>query len=230
MLGGPSKADKPMSIFLRSGDICVMSGHCRLAYHGVPKILSPPHGNSDLACFNFKATNPSTSMCTSKRQSRDENTSDSICKDNLIQEKHNCDDSTSSLRECDSKKKSITPVEYLNNIVTNNDSLLVSKASKDEYSCNFSDQQISSSDACTQQKKSPSLDEHLIVIDALNQDIEERLASMDWKPFSVYMQQSRINLNVRQVFPQNRSCSENCPVAAKHLKLEDYYQMKKSKS
>ena len=31
----------PKAMFIRSGDIVVMSGQSRLAYHGVPKILPP---------------------------------------------------------------------------------------------------------------------------------------------------------------------------------------------
>ncbi|XP_035665111.1 nucleic acid dioxygenase ALKBH1-like [Branchiostoma floridae] len=42
LLGGKTKSVKPMAMFLRNGDIMVMSGDTRLAYHGVPKILKPP--------------------------------------------------------------------------------------------------------------------------------------------------------------------------------------------
>ncbi|XP_067011569.2 nucleic acid dioxygenase ALKBH1 [Anabrus simplex] len=39
LLGGPSVEDKPAAMFLRSGDIVIMSGPSRLCYHGVPRIL-----------------------------------------------------------------------------------------------------------------------------------------------------------------------------------------------
>jgi alkylated DNA repair protein alkB family protein 1 len=39
MIGGRSKDDPPKSILLESGDACVMSGHSRLCYHGVPRII-----------------------------------------------------------------------------------------------------------------------------------------------------------------------------------------------
>ncbi|XP_018570377.1 nucleic acid dioxygenase ALKBH1 isoform X2 [Anoplophora glabripennis] len=39
LLGGNTKDDKPTPIFIRSGDMVVMSKESRLAYHGVPKIL-----------------------------------------------------------------------------------------------------------------------------------------------------------------------------------------------
>ncbi|XP_066279960.1 nucleic acid dioxygenase ALKBH1-like [Branchiostoma lanceolatum] len=42
LLGGKTKSVKPTAMFLQNGDIMVMSGDTRLAYHGVPKILKPP--------------------------------------------------------------------------------------------------------------------------------------------------------------------------------------------
>ncbi|XP_068906337.1 nucleic acid dioxygenase ALKBH1 [Tenebrio molitor] len=39
LLGGESKEEQPSALFLRSGDIVIMSKESRLCYHGVPKIL-----------------------------------------------------------------------------------------------------------------------------------------------------------------------------------------------
>ncbi|RZC41808.1 alkylated DNA repair protein alkB -like protein 1 [Asbolus verrucosus] len=39
LLGGKTKEEEPTAMFLRSGDIVVMSKESRLCYHGVPKIL-----------------------------------------------------------------------------------------------------------------------------------------------------------------------------------------------
>ncbi|XP_013774319.1 nucleic acid dioxygenase ALKBH1-like [Limulus polyphemus] len=44
LIGGNSKAVSPMPIFIRSGDVVVMSGASRLAYHGVPKIILTEKG------------------------------------------------------------------------------------------------------------------------------------------------------------------------------------------
>lgn len=38
LIGGPTKQTRPKALLLNSGDIVVMSGESRLAYHGVPKI------------------------------------------------------------------------------------------------------------------------------------------------------------------------------------------------
>jgi alkylated DNA repair protein alkB family protein 1 len=39
LIGGPTRDVDPTPIILRSGDILVMSGASRLAYHGVPRIF-----------------------------------------------------------------------------------------------------------------------------------------------------------------------------------------------
>ena len=41
LIGGESRAVRPQALLLQSGDVVVMSGPSRLAYHGVPKILGP---------------------------------------------------------------------------------------------------------------------------------------------------------------------------------------------
>ncbi|XP_011630998.1 nucleic acid dioxygenase ALKBH1 [Pogonomyrmex barbatus] len=39
LIGGPRQEDPANAIFLRSGDVVIMSGSSRLRYHGVPRIL-----------------------------------------------------------------------------------------------------------------------------------------------------------------------------------------------
>lgn len=39
MVGGPTQDIKPVALQLNSGDIVVMTGPCRRAFHGVPRIL-----------------------------------------------------------------------------------------------------------------------------------------------------------------------------------------------
>ncbi|RUS86083.1 hypothetical protein EGW08_006176 [Elysia chlorotica] len=41
LLGGQTKSIEPLALYLRSGDICVMSGPSRLAFHAIPRILQP---------------------------------------------------------------------------------------------------------------------------------------------------------------------------------------------
>ncbi len=42
LLGGKTREQAPLAMYLRSGDIMIMAGDSRLAYHAVPRILSPP--------------------------------------------------------------------------------------------------------------------------------------------------------------------------------------------
>ena len=41
LIGGETKSVRPQAIVLHSGDVVVMSGQSRVAYHGVPKIITP---------------------------------------------------------------------------------------------------------------------------------------------------------------------------------------------
>ena len=48
LIGGPSLAESPTPILLRSGDVLVMAGESRMAYHALPKVLPATwEGNSD---------------------------------------------------------------------------------------------------------------------------------------------------------------------------------------
>jgi len=45
LLGGTEKSIKPTAMFIRSGDVIIMSEKSRLCYHAVPKIVEDPHFN-----------------------------------------------------------------------------------------------------------------------------------------------------------------------------------------
>ncbi|XP_005990146.1 nucleic acid dioxygenase ALKBH1 [Latimeria chalumnae] len=51
LLGGLKREDPPTPMFMRSGDIMVMSGSSRLLYHAVPRILPNPEGLPLPRCF-----------------------------------------------------------------------------------------------------------------------------------------------------------------------------------
>ena len=53
LIGGQTKDIIPKAMFIHSGDIVVMSEQSRLAYHGVPKILSPSdHASTVPSCLS----------------------------------------------------------------------------------------------------------------------------------------------------------------------------------
>lgn len=48
LIGGSTKQHIPLPLLINSGDIIIMSGDSRLAYHGVPKVLQPPNSAAPL--------------------------------------------------------------------------------------------------------------------------------------------------------------------------------------
>lgn len=40
LLGGPSRSDEPVAMFLRSGDVVLMAGPARRCFHGVPRVFA----------------------------------------------------------------------------------------------------------------------------------------------------------------------------------------------
>lgn len=56
LIGGPKQEDPANAIFLRSGDVVIMSGSSRLRYHGVPKILSASRTPWDDNCEDHLET------------------------------------------------------------------------------------------------------------------------------------------------------------------------------
>lgn len=55
LIGGATKQVKPKAILVRSGDVIIMSGPCRLAYHGIPKIIPPSKGMEIPSCLSQRA-------------------------------------------------------------------------------------------------------------------------------------------------------------------------------
>lgn len=76
LIGGPTKEEKPVAIFLKSGDIAVMSKESRLSYHAVPKILktdigwlNEPFENTNTCCASDTTDNASdTGALVTKRR------------------------------------------------------------------------------------------------------------------------------------------------------------------
>ena len=137
LLGGKTKAIRPVAMYIRSGDIVVMSGAARLSYHAVPKIIPLSQMEFDRMDSNLEL--------------------------NHIQ---NLDLD----RQCD---------------------------------------------CCTE-------------LSTLNKRILESLQTVRWEDFNIYLQTSRINMNIRQVLkPGQKSLhgsdcdSEEHPTSSKQRKLSN---------
>ena len=55
LVGGRTKQVKPKALLLHSGDIVIMSGESRLAFHGVPRVLPPPSESPVPECLSLAA-------------------------------------------------------------------------------------------------------------------------------------------------------------------------------
>lgn len=75
LIGGPSINDKPSAVFLRSGDIAVMSKSSRLSYHAVPRIMKsdiPPSWRTTMEnTSNAQEDNPNEDAIQAKRRKTD---------------------------------------------------------------------------------------------------------------------------------------------------------------
>jgi len=193
LIGGPTKSTRPVAMFLRSGDILVMSGASRLAYHAVPRILS----YSDFAISNTtkvsqcisrnkavsmqndeaqgctRVTNPWDIMKTDKQ--------DHYCvccwKLKYMVDNSNIDAEHSSSNPVGDHYNSSSHIHAQVNSASNNKHDYTS----DDIKCNKNADNIG--------KHSKSM-----VCDCPN-----ILNSGVWEPFESYLKNSRININVRQV-------------------------------
>ncbi|XP_048736543.2 nucleic acid dioxygenase ALKBH1-like [Ostrea edulis] len=75
LLGGLTKATKPVCLSLHSGDVCIMYGDCRLVYHAVPRIL-PASLESLKHRFNFSST---SDICENKSPKEIDISSQEVC-------------------------------------------------------------------------------------------------------------------------------------------------------
>lgn len=56
LLGGKSREDMPIAMFLRSGDIVLMAGEARECFHGVPRIFTDPeHADNQALLSHFSS-------------------------------------------------------------------------------------------------------------------------------------------------------------------------------
>lgn len=63
LIGNENRMSKPSALYLKSGDIVIMSGKSRLAYHAVPKILANEHLSSTYFTYDKSSDPLGTSQC-----------------------------------------------------------------------------------------------------------------------------------------------------------------------
>lgn len=173
---------KPLSVFLRSGDVCVMSGDCRLAYHAVPRILAPTSEEPLISLFSLRHVH----LCA---------VSDSITVKSSNCEFHN--DVKNDKTEHRSKDVASTGNKPSTNFIKSTHSDL-GHCENAEVAHKATDMMNTSDHLQCKTSSFKDYDDH---IDQVNSNIEEVVAALDFHPFLVYLRSSRINLNIRQVLP-----------------------------
>uniref|UniRef100_A0A0B6ZDN0 Fe2OG dioxygenase domain-containing protein n=2 Tax=Arion vulgaris TaxID=1028688 RepID=A0A0B6ZDN0_9EUPU len=195
-LGGKTKSVAPISIFLESGDICVMSGECRLAYHAVPKILTPSPEKTIPSCFQIPdTTHHAICDCTIHNTAGCNLYTDSVMTDShstgVIPSCGNVDEiriTTGSSSSDSSLENEHSPQKHCSDSTAPHVGTEITTATLNNNSL--------SNMECLQYFQGYNSN-----IDKVNFRIEEVVTNLDFRPFEVYLRESRINLNVRQVLP-----------------------------
>ncbi|CAL1527580.1 unnamed protein product [Lymnaea stagnalis] len=202
LLGGTTKAVKPMAVYVRSGDVCVMSGDSRLAYHAVPKILSTPTfpkiSTSSHSQKNSVRGDVGSKVIENVNQSAaDENADDDPLKEKSAPAKRQADlnSSLDASESCACKLQKLidTSCEHFSHMTPMGHSI---QQGLDLVVMNCDNHKL-----LTQNCSDHSYKEYQSNIDQVNAGIVSVLSNLDFNYFSLYLKSSRINLNVRQVLP-----------------------------
>ena len=170
LMGGTTKDVKPTAVYVRSGDIVVMSGASRLSYHAVPRIIPG----------TFKQP------CTSELE---KNLSSEATPPNVVNKSNDasvCGASVSSASEIPSK------LETKDSFVRTLEGDVRWETFEAENICRFR------SNECTETTNVGSL-----LCSQQTQQPCDNISSDDWHSYEEFITNSRINVNVRQVFPTN---------------------------
>lgn len=190
LIGGPTKETEPIPLFLNSGDICLMTGPARLSFHAVPRIL-PGKTEQLVNCFYGNDT-------------------DGV-------DINKGDNSDSPQRTCNTMEN----VEV--------DSKADSDLDEDPYSdrthqkppaINIIKTDLSTNNNKEDIIKTPTVRGNNCTVNELEDLMDSVIVKTDWKPFHMYLEKSRVNVNVRQVLKAGLSlgmspetitpCQRNC--------------------
>ena len=220
LIGGPTKAIAPVPLFLHSGDISLMTGPARLSFHAVPRILQADPSYID-ACF---CTDQEKEMGHSPTVNGHNDT------DNSLKVKEN-------LKDCDIQSngpdKNQTQSDIRTDHIKGNSDMVVTKSESssdhemedgDPYSssfntnssCKLSYQSCDNKvDNSTDQCVSVSSKGGNCELSDLKALMDRVIQETDWSPFQKYLNQSRINVNVRKVLIEGESLPHSPAVIPK---------------
>ena len=195
LLGGQTKDETPTAMYLHSGDIILMGGPSRLAYHALPKILPCNDGQVPTCLKHIAAEN------------RKEKIVSSHCVESVLNTEmpkdSNCSDTGSVSQDQQGEKTMVGQKRNLSADETSpsttdntQDPKLVCKAlgamhSKTKQLDKLEDEGLSHNEGtiCTEINEALSIDA----------EVQFLCCHDNWEPFVQYLSNSRINVSVRQV-------------------------------
>lgn len=161
MIGGPTKSQIPEALYLRDGDVIIMSGNSRMSYHAVPKVLPSIQADSERTTEG-PSNNGSRYGTVSNGHHHNMQTSSHI---------------NTSEGGCD--------------LVESEDMLSGSETTKKRTGLS----------ALGDESAKKLYKSECDTADRLCTDFMEKVSDEEfWEPFEKYLETSRININVRQLF------------------------------
>lgn len=169
------------ALFIRSGDILIMSGQSRTAFHAVPRIIKVGDENEPPPCLKWQnglfddKRSKTTGVNLDELDVRDKNMAAILDKNRT---------STNIVKGNDTESKKCVVGEFCNNKICSESGHLRFEANK-SCGCNKLDFGAKS----TRMKS---------------------VTAEEWKKFEVYISKTRININVRQVHEQGKTMNSFC--------------------
>lgn len=162
MIGGHTKSQEPEALFLRDGDIVIMSGVARMSYHAVPRVL--PYEKLT------GSRTPLTTWTIPKCETDKQNSDCTAGNEPASQANHACTLSLSDTADNGAVKRHLS---------------------------------TNASISKTEVKRAKSKCDNVHLTDLIN-SIDNDL----WKPFEGYLETSRININIRQMFEPGKDAED----------------------
>ncbi|XP_070578438.1 nucleic acid dioxygenase ALKBH1-like [Ptychodera flava] len=188
--GGKTRDVKPDAVFLKSGDVMIMSGETRWCYHSVPRILPPAKGKPVPECFKFTEEASGKYEC-------DQRTGETTVEERPPE--HHCVENEST--QMNTSSANIDPKHSSSTHTQVGDSNLQFQNKTSHRTSTQSDDQSQT----TTNSQCYDLDS---VFKQFDEDMKYLKDEDNWKPFADYLHETRINFNVRQVMKPGQSFPE----------------------
>ncbi|XP_072173434.1 nucleic acid dioxygenase ALKBH1-like [Diadema setosum] len=209
LVGGQTKATKPLALHLRSGDVVVLGGASRLAYHAVPRIMYASEDGQLPPCFSLSERD-SAGNCKEEdmKASGDAEVGgnhESITGEVAV---GSVDGRPSEVVMETNSPDACTPQEMSedNGAIGNGDSA-EKNSSVMTHACQIrppSNQcqpgsEAESNSDCGVLMANSVLHKHCSITAAMSSEVDQLCSAEQWEPIDGYLRNARINVSVRQV-------------------------------